>query len=87
MRGKVRPGVRNLTDGRGWIGHKACPRRGIRSAVRRSERGFGSSGRHRSGFGCTVQGGGKIGKVRTDQLNREATNDSNQCQYRHDRYW
>ena len=76
MRGKVLPGMRNLTGGR---------RRGMQSAVRWVRRSFG---RDRGGFGRKVQGCGIIGKVCTDsdQLHRDATNDSKQCNNQHDRY-
>ena len=70
MRGKVLPGVQNLTGG--------C-RRGIRSAVHWVRRGFG---RDHGGFGRKVQGCGRIGKVCTDQLHKEAK----QCKNQHDRY-
>ena len=69
MRGMVLPGMRNFTDGR---------RRRIRSAVCRIRRGFG---RDCGGLGRKVQGC-RIGKARTDQLHREATNDSKQCKNR-----
>ena len=88
IRGTVRPSRRNLTGRRGGMRGKVLPgmqdptdgcRRGIRSAVCRIRRGFG---RGCSGFGRKVQGCGRIGKARTDQLHREATNDSKQCKNR-----